>query len=447
MTAAAASVPSVLPDAPVDRQPAEGLPADDPATAGLPAEGLYAHVPFCVSICPYCDFVVLGGAATRGPRNRVAALFEGLLTELDLRAGQIPEERRAPLASVYLGGGTPSLLGPEQVGRLLDRVRSRIGLDDDAEVTLEANPGPDEVGDLTAFRAAGVNRLSLGAQSLDEHELRRIGRRHRATDVAAAMALARRAGFDSINIDLLTDIPGQSLDSWRRTLGMALDLGPDHLSVYTLTLDDPDAEGLTTFLGDHLPVRRGARAWRQRARVEQSDDRAAEMELLTDELAAAAGMRRYEIANLARPGHESRHNLLYWRRRPHLAIGPGAHAFDGARTRSWNAAPLDAYLTALAAGRLPPGGRDVVDEATALAERAILGLRLVEGIDAGLAARAQLRPALDWARLHGLAEDVADRTRLTQAGRLLANEIFERLLPGPTVRPIPGLPASGGASA
>jgi oxygen-independent coproporphyrinogen-3 oxidase len=153
------------------------------------------------------------------------------------------------------------------------------------------------------------------------------------------------------------------------------------------------------------------------------------MERLTDELASAAGLRRYEIANLARPGHESRHNLLYWRRRPHLAIGPGAHAFDGARTRSWNAARLDAYLAALSAGRLPPGGLDVVDDATAVAETAILGLRLVEGIERGLSARPELRPGLSWARRHGLAEDVDDRTRLTPAGRLLADEVFERLLP------------------
>jgi oxygen-independent coproporphyrinogen-3 oxidase len=425
-----------------DRRPADGLPAE-----GLPAEGLYAHIPFCVSVCPYCDFVVLGGAAARGPRNRVAALFDGLLTELDLRAGQIPEERRVPLASLYLGGGTPSLLDADQVGRLLDRVRSRVGLDDDAEVTLEANPGPDEVGDLSAFRAAGVNRLSLGAQSLDGHELRRLGRRHRPDDVAAAIRLARRAGFDSISLDLLTDIPGQSTVSWHRTLSIALDLGPDHLSVYALTLDDPDADGLTGPLGDHLPLRPGARAWRQRARTEQSDERAAEMELLTDELAAAAGLRRYEIANLARPGHESRHNLLYWRRRPHLAIGPGAHAFDGVRTRSWNAARLDPYLAALAAGQLPPGGREVVDQATALAEAAILGLRLTEGIDASLTMRSELRPALAWARRHGLAEDVADRTHLTQAGRLLANEVFERLLPASASRSTGGHAASGAASA
>jgi oxygen-independent coproporphyrinogen-3 oxidase len=404
---------------------------------------VYVHFPFCVSLCPYCDFVVLAGAAARGPRNRAAALLEGLLREVDLRSRRRPGE---PLGSVYLGGGTPSLLHPRQVGTLLDRIGARFGLAADAEVTLEANPGPDEVGDLSGFRSAGVTRLSIGAQSLDAAELRRLGRRHRPSDVTAAVGRARRARFASISLDLLTDIPGQSLRSFRRTLEAALDLGPDHLSVYTLTLDDPDADGLTGALGDHLPLRRGARAWRRRARGEQSEDRAAEMELLTDELAARSGLERYEIANLARPGHRSRHNLLYWRRRPHLAIGPGAHAFDGARTRSWNAAPLDAYLAALSTGSLPPGGREVVDETMAVAETAILGLRLSEGIDAVLAGRPALRSGLAWAREHGLVEETGGRTRLTTTGRLLANEVFERLLPGPVGRG-PRTPASTRISA
>ncbi len=159
------------------------------------------------------------------------------------------------------------------------------------------------------------------------------------------------------------------------------------------------------------------------------------MELVTDELAAAAGLRRYEVANLARPGRESRHNLLYWRRRPYLALGPGAHASDGASRRWWNAAHLDGYIKALAQGRLPPGGSEQVDADTVVAERAILGLRLAEGIDAALAGSAMLASGLDWARERALAEDVGGRTRLTQHGRLLANEVFARLLPDPSVPP------------
>ncbi len=406
-------------------------PAVDLLTEPRPPEGLYVHFPFCVSLCPYCDFVVVAGSAARGPRSRVAALHEALRLEVELRAEDVRSRfaRRAPLGSVYLGGGTPSLMRAAQVEQLLATIEEQLGIAPEAEITLEANPGPDEVGDLAGFRSAGVNRVSLGAQSLDDGELRRLGRRHRRGDVVAAVEAARAAGIGSVSLDLLTDIPGQTLGSWRATLSAALALEPDHLSVYALTLDDPDAEGLTGPEGDHLPVSRGARAWRARAMAEQSEERAAEMELLTDELAVAAGIERYEIANLARPGQESRHNRLYWRRRPYLALGPGAHASDGALTRTWNAAGLDGYLAALGAGRLPPGGSETIDQATASAERAILGLRLREGIASELASLPELRGGLTWARDQGLVEDVGVRVRLTQQGRLLANEVFARLLP------------------
>lgn len=390
------------------------------------------HVPFCVSLCPYCDFVVVAGAAARGPRDRIAELLDAELVELDLRSQRLAGVHGravAPLASVYLGGGTPSLLSAAQVGRLLALVEQRLGIAAGAEVTIEANPGPGELGDLAGFRAAGVDRLSIGAQSFNDVELRRLGRRHRAADVTAAVAAARSAGFRNVSLDLLTDIPGQTLPSWRASLERALALAPEHLSVYTLSLGDPDEEGLTGRGGDHLPVPDGARAWRERARPEQSEERAAEMELLTDELAEAAGLRRYEIANLARPGSESRHNLLYWRRRPHLGIGPGAHAFDGQRQRSWNGARLDGYVAALREGRLPPGGREELDAATAIAETAMLGLRLLEGISSALAGHPLVAPALAWARTNALVEEVGSRSRLTQTGRLLANEVFERLLP------------------
>jgi oxygen-independent coproporphyrinogen-3 oxidase len=247
--------------------------------------------------------------------------------------------------------------------------------------------------------------------------------------VAAAARAARTAGIGSLSIDLLTDVPSQTLGSWTSSLEAVLALEPEHLSVYTLTLDDPDAEGLTGPDGDHLPVSSGARRWRQRAMAEQDDERAADMESITDGLATAAGLERYEIANLARPGFESRHNLLYWRRRPYLAIGPGAHASDGATRRWWNAAQMEGYIQALGDGRLPPGGAEVVDTQTIVAERAILGLRLREGIDADLAAHPGVATGLRWATDHDLVEVLDGRPRLTPAGRLLANEVFERILP------------------
>ncbi len=401
------------------------------------------HVPFCVSLCPYCDFVVYAGRSARGPGSRVDDYLAALAAELDLRADALDASgtARRPLRSVYLGGGTPSLLPAADVARLLDHVRDRHGIEDGAEVTIEANPGPDERGDLAGFAAAGVTRLSLGAQSMEASELRRLGRRHAPGDVLAAVAEARRAGIGSISVDVLYDVPGQTEATWRHTLEVLLDAGVDHVSAYALTLDDPDAEGLTGPLGDHLPTRPGARAWRERARAGQDDDRAADLYALADELLARYGLRWYELSNWAQPGHESRHNLAYWRHEPYEALGPGAHAFDGRSRRRWNAARLDGYLAALlpagppgaaaASGplpRLPPGGEERLDAETFAVEEAMLGLRLAEGIGPEIAARPAVAAALDWARGHGLAEDRdGGRIRLSLRGRLLSNEVLARI--------------------
>jgi oxygen-independent coproporphyrinogen-3 oxidase len=379
---------------------------------------------------------VYAGATARGPRSRVAAFLDALAVELDLRADALDARfgsDRAPLESVYLGGGTPSLLPADAVVALLDRVRARFGVAGGAEITIEANPGPDERGDPRRLRDAGVTRVSLGAQSMSDAELRRLGRRHRAADVAAAVGAARAAGIGSISLDLLYDLPDGSLASWTATLDGALALEPDHLSLYALTLDDPEAEGLTGMTGDHLPTTLGARRWRERARPRQDEDRAAEQYLLAVERLERRGWRGYEISNWARPGHESRHNLAYWERRPYEAVGPGAHAFDGV-TRRWTAARLDGYLAALAPSdgtlpRLPPGGSESLDPATARAEAAILGLRTDTGVERDAASQAQFGDALDWAGRLGLlrvTED--DRFVLTTRGRLLSNELFARLV-------------------
>lgn len=421
--------------------PSSSGPPDEPHEQ--PPVALYVHVPFCVSLCPYCDFVVNAGAAARGPRSRMAEFLRALAAEIDLRADALDRAFGPPvtamrpgLASVYLGGGTPSLLGAAAVDRLLRQVEAQFGLAPGAEVTLEANPGPDEIGDLAGFAAAGVNRISIGAQSLQGSELARLGRRHAPEDVAAAVRAARVGGIPSVSLDLLTDVPGQTVTTLAATLDGALGLAPDHLSVYGLTLDDPDAEGLTGPLGDHLPTRPGARRWRDAARREQDDDRAAEQyELVTARL-EAAGFLGYEISNWARPGHESRHNLAYWRRLPHEAVGPGAHAFTGS-VRRWNAARLDGYLAALApagaSGALPPGGAETIDARTAAVERVVLGLRLAAGVPAALADEPPLVAAASWARDAGLLEDARaldgePRLRLTLRGRLLSNELFARLV-------------------
>jgi oxygen-independent coproporphyrinogen-3 oxidase len=413
----------------------EGPPAASDAPGAGPPVALYVHIPFCLSICPYCDFVVYAGASARGPRNRIDVFLQALETEMRLRADALDERwgpHRSPLETLYLGGGTPSLLPADAVARLVELVRSRFGLAPDAEVTLEANPGPDERGDAVAFRRAGVNRLSLGAQSLDDDELRRLGRRHRAVDVADALATARADGIRSVSLDLLYDVPDGSVAAWSETLDRALALEPDHLSLYALSLDDPDAEGLTGPTGDHLPTTSGARRWRANARHRQDDDRAAAQYALAVDRLAAGGWRGYEISNWARPGHESRHNLVYWERRPYEAVGPGAHAFDGT-VRRWNAARLDGYLAALTppAGRstLPPGDAETIRPVAAAAETLILGLRTDRGVPSTAGERPPLADHVDWAIRSGILElTPGERLVLTTRGRLVSNELFVRLV-------------------
>jgi oxygen-independent coproporphyrinogen-3 oxidase len=414
------------------------------ATAAIerqPPVGLYLHIPFCVSLCPYCDFVVVAGAAARGPSNRIAALAAALEVELELRAdaldaafGSPGTPARPQLDTVYLGGGTPTLLPADAVAGLVELIAERYGIAPGAEITIEANPGPDERGDMTALARSGVNRISFGAQSLDPAELRRLGRRHRPADVADAVSAARAGGIASVNLDLLYDVPDGSLGTWIDTLEAALELRPDHLSLYALTLDDPDAEGLTGPDGDHLPTTRGARRWRDAAIPAQDEDRAAGQYHHAVHRLASDGWLGYEISNWARPGHESRHNLAYWERRPYEAVGPGAHAFDGA-TRRWNAAHLGRYLAALtpaSAGTvpsLPPGGSEAIDADAAAAEAVVLGLRTARGLPRSAATEPPLADSFGWALAAELVTiDEADRIVLTTRGRLLSNELFARLV-------------------
>jgi oxygen-independent coproporphyrinogen-3 oxidase len=397
------------------------------------ARSLYVHVPFCLSVCPYCDFVVHGGRAATDAGGLLDAFLTALLSELELRGATGHAPARG-LETIYLGGGTPGLLGAPRLARLLDAIDRRFGIAPGAEITIEVNPGRRDRGDIAAFAGAGVNRASIGAQSFDAGELRRLGRRHRPDEIAETVEQARSAGIPSVSLDLLYDVPGQTLASWAATLDAALALGPDHVSAYALTLDDPDAEGLTGPTGDHLPLRAGARRWRASAANEQDAERAAAMYRIADARLAAAGLRWYEISNWARPGHACRHNLAYWRREPTIALGPGAHCFDG-RRRWWNAARLDGYLAALVptAGdppRLPPGGVDAVDADGAAFETAMLALRTADGLERPQGRRAAARDprvadALAWGRGAGLLED--DRAVLSLDGRLLADELFVRM--------------------
>ena len=348
------------------------------------------------------------GRAARGASNEIERFVDAVVTEIRLRG------RPANLASVYLGGGTPSLMSAGQVARVLQTADDAFGVAAGAEITIEVNPAAADRGDICGFAAAGVNRVSIGAQSFVSADLRALGRRHTPDDVVATVALARAAAVWSVSVDLLYDVPGQTIASWRDSLDVALSFEPEHVSAYSLTLDSHDPGG------DQLVPSAGARRWRARARAAQDEDRAADMYELADDVLARAGFGWYEISNFARPGHESRHNAAYWSSAPWEAVGPGAHAFDGTSTRRWNAARLDAYLAALEAGSLPPGRL----EPAPVNESMILALRTSTGVP-----REVLSDSLAWAVAHGLVEDAdGGNVRLTRRGRLLSNELFARLL-------------------
>ncbi len=262
--------------------------------------------------------------AARGRAWRRSSTALG--AELELRANALDAafpRGRPPLETVYFGGGTPSLLPADTIAALLARVRDRYGLAPGAEVTLEANPGPDDRGDARAFKAAGITRLSLGAQAMSAAGLRRLGRRHRVVDVVRAVAEARAAGIGSISLDLLYDTPDGTLADWIETLDAALALEPDHLSLYALTLDDPDAEGLTGLDGDHLPTTAGARRWRATARSAQDEDRAAAQYHHAVHRLADDALARLRDQQLGPP----------WPREPSQPRLLGAPAVRGGRSR------------------------------------------------------------------------------------------------------------------
>jgi oxygen-independent coproporphyrinogen-3 oxidase len=289
------------------------------------------------------------------------------------------------------------------------------------EITLESNPSAREAPDWIGLRAAGINRVSLGLQSVRDAELRSLARGHTADEARNAYWAARRAGFDNISVDLIYGIPGQSLDDWRAGLSAAIALVPDHLSLYALQLAMAPDEWAA-------PPRAGALRWRQRMISRQDDDLAADQYRLAEELLAAAGFRHYELSSWARPGRESRHNSAYWARRPYTGLGAGAHSYDGA-SRSWNVRDLDGYLAQVEAGERPLAGTESLDPATRAFEAIALGLRRVDGCDRHAFAREfgddpveHYAGAVAAGTQRGLLEVAPDALRLTPSGRLLASE-------------------------
>jgi len=377
--------------------------------------GVYLHVPFCERICPYCDFPVVAARALG--REVEERYVSALRAELAVRRAAFAGLR---LATIYLGGGTPSLLSPHSVRALIDAVRESFA-GEPAEVTLEVNPSTLERERLPAFRAAGVDRVSVGVQSFDDTTLRRLGRAHRAREGERTLAACRAAGFARISLDLIAAAPGQDLAGFERDLAAALAHAPEHVSVYELTLEPG------------TPFARAA----ERGRLAVADEEtAARMLERAEERLTAEGYRRYEISSYARPGCEALHNQRYWERRPVLGLGMGAVSNDppaaGAPhgTRRTNPRTLDAYLGVAAGARCAEV--ETLTPQVSRGEAVFLALRTASGLDAARFAAEFGAPPREFfgaeiaaLRAQGLLEEGdTGRLWLTPRGRMLSDSVF-----------------------
>ncbi len=393
--------------------PADGsLPDQSAAAWGARAFGIYLHVPFCSTRCGYCDFNTYTAPELAGARGVDRATFaDHLGSELGFARGVLGA-RDVPVRTVFVGGGTPTLLSPEALGGLLRRVDAEFGLDPAAEITLEANPDSVDPASLAALREVGFTRISFGMQSAVAHVLAVLDRTHTPGGALRAVGDAQAAGFEQVSLDLIYGTPGESLADWCQTLDMAQSAGVGHISAYALIVE---------------PGTRLAAAVRRGDIEAPDDDLMADMYEAADEAFTAAGLPWYELSNWAVPGHECRHNVAYWHGDDWWGIGPGAHSHV-AGTRWWNVKHPAAYVARLNAGESPAVGREVLDPGTRAVEDILLRVRLVEGLPlAGLdqAAHAEL-PGLVG---DGLVVLDSDRLVLTRPGRLLADAVVRRLVP------------------
>jgi oxygen-independent coproporphyrinogen-3 oxidase len=393
--------------------------APQPGGASKPTVGVYIHIPFCERVCPYCDFAVV--AARTLSREVEERYVSALLLEMARRAEDfVPHS----LSTVYFGGGTPSLLQPSSIERLVRAAKETFGAAGKGiEVTLEMNPSTTERERLPGFREAGVNRLSMGIQSFDDTTLKRLGRAHKASECGTSIEAARAAGFQNISLDLILACPGQSFAAFERDLDTALGYEPEHISVYELTIEsgtpfalanergqlDRPAEDLATQMLEHLAHR-----------------------------CAEVGIERYEVSNYARRGFESAHNSRYWAREPVLGLGMGAWSGEvpgGAMPyggRSMNPRELGAYLSRVEGGEAAASEFDVLNEAQARGEAMFLGLRRAAGVVAsafeaefGSPPRSFYREQIDRLMASGLiAETTSGNLRLTAQGVLLSDTVF-----------------------
>ena len=393
------------------------LQPTEPIHQLLETASLYLHIPFCHTRCHYCDFNTYAGILPlREPYVRA------LLTEIKLagKAVQLAPDLPRRSRTIFFGGGTPSMLSVSQISRLLNACFQAFSVDKDAEITLEANPGTLSQEQLEGLRTAGINRLSMGAQSFDADLLNTLGRIHSPAEITQAVQYARAAGFTSINLDFMFGLPNQTMQHWRDTLERALDLHPDHFSLYSLIIE----EG-TPF-----------HTWTAEGRITPGDeDLCADMYEYADELLQKAGYINYEISNWSLPGHHSRHNLTYWQNLPYIGMGAGAYS-SFANSRFSNERDPLAYIKQLKTGHLPEVEREVIEPEQAMAETAFLALRTAIGLHLPTFEQRFAQPFAQFVgnRLRiveeaGLLEQENGWLRLSQRGRLLGNEVFLRLLP------------------
>lgn len=368
--------------------------------------GFYVHVPFCATRCGYCDFNTytaeeLGSGASR------STYADTVISEVRWARSQVPDDR--PVSTVFVGGGTPTLLGAGDLVRILEAIDAEFGLEPGAEVTTEANPDSISTAMLQELRDGGFTRVSFGVQSLAPHVLGVLERTHTPGRALEAIAEARAAGFAHVSADLIYATPGETDDDLAASVAAVLDAGVDHLSAYSLIVEDGTRLAARVRRGE-LPA--------------PDDDVAADRYRIIDAMASAAGLEWYEVSNWARPGSECRHNLGYWTDADWWGAGPGAHGhLDGRRW--WNLKHPAAYARALAEGQPPLAGEETVDEEGRALEQVMLGVRIRAGIPrAGLPDDAVAELASE-----GLIEVSRDRVVLTSSGRLLADAVVRRLTP------------------
>jgi oxygen-independent coproporphyrinogen-3 oxidase len=383
----------------------------------LETAALYLHVPFCHTRCYYCDFNTYAGLLPmREPYVRA------LIKEIELAGNQArtADGKRRRSRSIFFGGGTPSLLTPTQITRLLQACFAAFSVDADAEITMEANPGTLSQEQLLAIRAAGINRLSMGAQSFDANLLQTLGRIHTPEEIEQAVHWARAAGFQSISLDLMFGLPGQTMQHWHETLDRALELRPEHLSMYSLIVE----EGTPFF------------DWVRQGKITPGEeDLCADMYEYADKRLQEAGYLNYEISNWSLPGYHSLHNLTYWQNLPFIGMGAGAYSSFADRRFSNEREPAQ-YIKRLKAGELPEVESEPIEPEQAMAETSFLALRTAPGLHLPTFEQRYSLPFAQFVgnRLQtvmdaGLIEYDDGWLRLSDRGRLLGNEVFMRLLP------------------